>query len=167
MSLNLKTVSNLRIAVFVLWIIFAVILSLTPVGLLFRPRAADASIVLEVIKRLAGLWLPALACFSAFWFSEGNERGAKEVAPSTGQKVGALSLTFLYFSICLLFVTLTTFVQSYEYDPTTNEPVGPLLNEQIASVVSWLQLLSPVLLAPIGFLTGKVPQIDSGAPPVS
>lgn len=154
----LTTVANLRLTIFCLWIFFAALLSIEPCALLLSRRAIDANTTFEVIKLLAGLWLPALACFSAFWFSEGNERGAKETSPTQGQKVGSVALTLLYFGICLLVVSLTLFVQKYDYDPTTNEPVGPPLSQQIATVVSWLQLLSPVLLAPIGFLTGKVPQ---------
>jgi hypothetical protein len=113
--------------------------------------------VFDLIKLLAGLWLPALSCFSAFWFTEGNERGARDTAPDQGQKIGSFALTFLYFTICILVVSLTLFIQRYDFDPTTNEPIGPLVDQQLASVVSWLLLLSPVLLAPIGFLTGKVP----------
>jgi hypothetical protein len=154
---QINTVASLRIAVFVLWVAFAILLSIVPCGLLFRPRAIDTKTVFELIKLLAGLWVPALSCFSAFWFSEGNERGAQETPPNQGQKVGSLALTFLYFGICILTVSLTLFVQPYDYDPTTNEPIGPLVDQQVAGVVSWLQLLSPVLLAPIGFLTGKVP----------
>jgi hypothetical protein len=160
------TVAKLRINIFVLWIVFSSLLMLLPCGLLLRQRLADAGIIFEIMKLLAGLWLPALSCFSAFWFSEGNERGAEDVSPTDGQRIGSFALTFLYFMICILVVSLTLFVQKYDYDPVTNEPLGALLDQSTASVVSWIQLLSPVLLAPLGYLTGRVPQpADPGASP--
>lgn len=154
------TVANLRITVFIMWIVFATILSLIPCGLFLRPRIADSNMVFELIKLLAGLWIPALSCFSAFWFSEGNERGAQKTAPTQGQKIGSYALTFLYFGICILVISITLFVDPYDFDPVTKEPLGRLIDQQLASVVSWLQLLSPVLLAPLALLTGKVPDIN-------
>jgi hypothetical protein len=155
-----NTVTQLRLNVFILWIVFATILSVLPCGILLRPRFADSNMVFELMKLLAGLWLPALACFSAFWFSEGNERGAQDVSPTESQKIGSYALTFLYFAICILIISLTFFAQKYEYD-AMGDLIGPSIDKQTASVVSWLQLLSPVLLAPIGFLTGKVPNYQS------
>lgn len=56
--------------------------------------------------------------------------------------------------------------EKYDYDLVMEEPLGFLLDQSPASAVSWIQLLSPVLLAPLGYLTGRVPKLaDQGGAP--
>jgi hypothetical protein len=143
------SMAKLRIRVFISWLIFAVILSLLPVVLYIKEHANNRiylDTMTEAIKMLAGLWLPALSCFSAFWFSETNNMLAHEIAPTTGQKIGTYSLIMLYYFLCIIFISVTLFAQ-----------FSVQFIKSLASMISTIQLFSPALLAPIGLLTGKIP----------
>ncbi|MCU1253658.1 MAG: hypothetical protein JWQ49_6687 [Edaphobacter sp.] len=156
MAPRVATIVQLRQLIFWIWMGFALALIVLPLPLLRNPQSADANTYFRLLKALTGLWLPAISCFSGLWFAQTQDRDGGPLR--AGILAATLSITFLYFGLCLALVSVTLFVQNYGVDPSTNEALRPTMDEQLGSVISWLQLISPIFLAPIGFLTGKSPK---------
>jgi|GEM_PF-5217838 len=153
----------MRIHVFVAWLAFALVITFLPLGRMAGHQAFDGNGVFAIVKLLTGLWLPVLACFSVYWFSEGSEAPAKKALPTQGQAIGAYGLTALYALFCLGFIAMQLYLVEDKRDPITMVLLGDPLDKRLSDTVGWLQLLSPVLLGPIAYLTGKVPAIQNGS----
>ena len=150
------TLESLRLKVFVLWMIFAIALTVTPLILFAYPRRATADTIIELVKQMPGLWLPAIACFASYWFSHANRSRASNAKVTRSEVAGCYGLTILYYFICFLAIGLILLVQN-DPAPGTNDLVGGTLIERMAGQVAWVQLISPILLLPLGYITGKVP----------
>lgn len=153
-----KTLSDMRLRIFVLWLLFALLLTIVPFGGMREPLPMEMSEVFGMIKVLTGLWLPVLACFAAFWFNPTSAAEAKETIPGTGQVIGAYCFTAFYMLLASSLITINVFLVSVSIDPNTLEPYNEPLPKRVREVVEFLQLLSPVFLAPIAYLTGKAPE---------
>ena len=157
--------SRLRISIFTLWIGFWVV---STICLLLAPwlrkdQAINTAQIVSALLTISGIWIPALTCLASFWFPQEEQRKAKNYVVSKEKSYAALILTVTY----LLFVAILIVWAIYivDYLPQADElPVGASFQERLGDSVKMALLISPLALAPIGWLTGsRIPSSSRGA----
>jgi hypothetical protein len=139
---------DLRILLFVSWLIFGIGLCLFVLVKVSMAGPESAAGLAPMMKYSFSLWLPALACFASFWFKENKADGGRAEA-SAGQRIGAIGLTYGYFLIAAVWLAAILLA------PPRGDTILPTL---YGDTVAMLLILSPVMLAPVAWLTGSQPE---------
>lgn len=151
--------SRLRVTVFCLWLLFWVISS---VLLFLAPSirntgttpVIDRGEIPSAILSISGLWVPALSCLAAFWFTTKERRKAKDVIVPRDKVFAAVTLTSIYLIFVIVLISWSVYFINYD-DPSFVLSGGTSFLEQIDKGVKLALVISPVALAPINWLTEK------------
>jgi hypothetical protein len=149
------TLTGLRVRIAGLWAIFWVItctcVVLAPV--LRADKAIGFEQVTGVLGQISGIWLPPLSCFSAFWFPAAERKAGSKKHVNSERILGAMMLTTIFMVLVLVLLLLPLYFIKYEPNAVGDLDKGQSLTERISEMVKFSLLLSPLVLAPISWLT--------------
>jgi hypothetical protein len=150
------TLTGLRLRIAGLWCLFWVITSvcvmLAPV--LRKDGAIGFEQVTGVLGQISGIWLPPLSCFAAFWFPAAEREANSKRYVGSERVFGAFTLTTIFMLLVLVLLLLPLYFIPYVPNATGDLDKGQSLTERISEMVKFSLLLSPLVLAPISWLTG-------------
>ena len=146
------TQSRLRISVFVLWISFWILSTVTLFVSPFLRSDIERLDILPAIYTISGIWIPALSCLAGFWFSQQEKTKASGVTVTNEKAWAALALSFTYLAFVLILIIYSTFFIAASTESADAGDIT-LLSQLTASVKIGL-VISPIALAPISWLTG-------------
>ncbi len=154
---------RLRLILFVLWVGFWVISSL---GVILTPTLRNDNAIgseqfVGILLQITGIWLPPLSCFAAFWFPKSERRTSSHIAVDAEKMVGALGLTIGYLVVVSALLLSLLLGGKFQMDNQGNLLPGQSLNEQVADIVKYALLVSPLVLAPVSYLTGRTANTKS------
>jgi hypothetical protein len=148
--------TRLRLVVACIWLTFG--FSATLLVILSESLRKDIihlKQVLPAIVQLTGIWLPPLTCFCSFWFKDANADARTRSIVDRERAILAIGLTSAYILILLVLLFVPLFIDQYPQDPITLEPQGPSFSTQITDITKYALLLSPLVLAPVAYLTRR------------
>jgi hypothetical protein len=153
--MNLTT---LRLSLATLWIGFWILSSFAVILAphLRGDQAVGSEQVIGVLIQISVIWLPPLSCFGAFWFPKSERRRSNPLRATRETVIGAMAVTTGYMVIvCWLLASLLYFERFSVVDDKGNPQPGNLLSARVSEIVKYSLLISPLALAPVGYLTGR------------
>lgn len=157
------TQARLRVRIFILWIGFWIV---STTCLILAPwlrldMAINKGQIVSAVLSVTGIWIPPLTCLATFWFPQEEHQKAKEAIVSKEKVFAASALTVIY--LLFVFVLIAWVVYFVDYYPQADElPAGASFQERLGDSVKVALLVSPLALAPIGWLTGNHNHSASG-----
>jgi len=151
------TVTGLRITIASLWAAFWIV---TCICVVLAPvLRVDHQIGFEqvtgVLGQISGIWLPPLSCFAAFWFPAGEREAGSRKRVTSERVFGAIALTSIFMLLVLVLLAMPLYFIKYVPNAVGDLDKGQSLTERISEMVKFSLLLSPLVLAPISWLTGS------------
>ena len=104
-----------------------------------------------VIMQISGI------CFAAFWFPNARDTQRARITIKDEQAIGALALTCGYMILVFLLLLIPLYFVDYKADANGNPRTGESLTERISEMVKFALLISPLVLAPVSYLTAGHP----------
>jgi hypothetical protein len=151
------TLTGLRVRIAGLWAFFWVITCMCVV--LAPVLRSDNEIGFEqvtgVLGQISGVWLPPLSCFAAFWFPTAEREAGKKQYVGSERIFGAIMLTTIFMLLVLVLLLLPLYLIKYVPNAVGDLDKGQSLTERISEMVKFSLLLSPLVLAPISWLTSS------------
>ncbi len=149
------TQARLRIGIFTFWIGFWVIstISLVLAPWLRLDKAINHGQIVSALLSITGIWIPPLTCLAVFWFPLEEQKRAKNTIISKDRVYAALVLTITYLVFVLMLIVWAVYLVDY-YPQADELPVGASFQERLGDSVKLALLVSPLALAPVGWLTG-------------
>jgi hypothetical protein len=149
------TLTGLRVRIAGLWAIFWVI---TCICVVLAPvLRSDNEIGFEqvtgVLGQISGVWLPPLSCFTAFWFPTAEREAGSKKRVSPERVFGAIMLTTIFMLLVLVLLLIPLYFIKYVPNAVGDLDKGQSLTERVSEMVKFSLLLSPLVLAPISWLT--------------
>jgi hypothetical protein len=143
-------VEQLRVTIACIWSAFALLsILLVVLAQLRRGDVIKQYQILPVVEQITAIWLPPLTCFCTFWFTDAEGRPERSSEVSQERVIFAIGLTSMYLLIVNCFLLYPLFVDKYDL-PNERD-----LSSQISEVAKYALLLSPLALAPVGYLTRR------------
>lgn len=134
------------------WILTSICVILSPI--LRRDEAVGYEDVLGILGQISGIWLPPLSCFVAFWFPAAERKSSRKRHVDSERVFGALALTLIFMILVFVLLLLPLYFIKYQRNDMGNLYPGQTLTERISDMVKFSLLLSPLILAPVSWLTG-------------
>jgi magnesium-transporting ATPase (P-type) len=149
------TQARLRISIFTLWVGFWVIstISLALAPWLRLDKAINHGQIIPALLSISGIWIPPLTCLASFWFPLEEQRKARNIVISKDRVYAALVLTITYLIFVLMLIVWVLYFVDY-YPQADELPAGASFQERLGDSVIIALLVSPLALAPIGWITG-------------
>lgn len=149
------TLTGLRIRIAGLWAIFWIITCMCVVlaPILRSDNQIGFEQVTGVLGQISGVWLPPLSCFAAFWFPTAERTAASKKHVSAERIFGAIILTTIFMLLVLVLLLVPLYFIKYVPNAVGDLDKGQSLTERISEMVKFSLLLSPLVLAPISWLT--------------
>jgi hypothetical protein len=151
-------VDRLRVVIAALWSLFGIstILMVILCPILRHDGAIGQNQVLPIVTQVTGIWLPPLTCFCSFWFTDADfAPGGLGSNVSLERVAFAIGLTSVYMLILLCLLLFPLYWATYATDVTGQLAGGQDVSAQITDTTKYAALLSPLVLAPVGYLTRR------------
>lgn len=151
------TLTALRLKVAGLWCVFWILTSIATIlaPVLRKDGAIGFEQVTDALGQISGIWLPPLSCFAAFWFPTAEREAGKKKKVDSERVFGALALTMIFMVLVLILLLLPLYFIQYAPNARGDLDRGHSLTERLSEMVKFSLLLSPLVLAPIAWLTGE------------
>jgi len=148
--------ADLRLHIFRLWVLFWIISTIVLIlGPWARPdKAINTGQIMPALLSISGIWIPPLTCFATFWFPREEQNASRNIVVTKDRVYAGLTFTVTYMLFVLIVIVWAIYV--VDYLPQSDElPVGASFQERLGDSVKMALLVSPLALAPIGWLTGS------------
>lgn len=108
--------------------------------------------VYAVAPLVAGMFMPALSAYAAFWFPADERRRARERRIEPERARAALALTGFYLGIVVIFLAIPVFFVDYSTASLDLSEEQSFVG-RVRSAVGIVLIFSPLAVAPATYLT--------------